>query len=411
MDSLPAAITAYQSALDRLPVPEQEGAPSPVLGVLLARDHLAQALGRIIPSAAELTAIAALDQRLQAGAADIDQATGRTVLAGWRAALQPPASAWWWRLDERAVAAEPQPSALWTVAAGFFLTISISLSAEIARRFLTVGPDFVGVFSTLVQGGLALAAGRSLTGAGVRSMERVLAYLKIKQRHAHAANAVLALAVMLLVVGLRLSLPAIARAYNDQGVRQQQIGQVAGAIQSYQRATSLAPNYAAAHYNLGAANEIILAYDPAVTAYQTALHLDPRLYAAYNNLARLYMRQKSDFANALALLDYALDLKLDLTDAEQAMVRYALLKNRAWANLGLKYLTLAESDARQALELRPDGAAAHCLLAQVLEAQGQAGQATASWESCLRYEKTDVVPVEAQWLALARERLSAGASK
>ena len=83
-----------------------------------------------------------------------------------------------------------------------------------------------------------------------------------------------------------------------------------------------------------------------------------------------------------------------------------MLKNRAWANLGLKYLTLAESDVQQALAIRPDGAAAHCLRAQILEAQAKKQDALPEWEMCLRYEKTDVVAVEASWLGLARERLS-----
>ena len=299
---------------------------------------------------------------------------------------------------------------MWAIAAGLFLTVAISLTAEIARRFLTVGPDFIGAFSTLVQALLAVLAGRSLTTSGQQSMEAALARLNISRKYAHVATTAFALAVLLLVLGLRMSLPGVARYYNDLGVRQQLNGQVTSAIQSYRRATSLNPNYAQAYYNLGTAYEAVLANDLALTAYQTALLLDSHMYAAYNNLARVYMLQ-NNFANALPLLDLALDLKLDLGSQDSANVRYSMLKNRGWANLGLKYLLIAQVDLQQALDLKPNGAAADCLLAQVLEAQNQLATALPEWEACLRWAPADAVPVEARWVAQARERLTAGAQK
>jgi tetratricopeptide (TPR) repeat protein len=410
MDSLHAAITAYQTALDQPAMQQKDCSPSCVMGILLSRDRLALELSRGKPCGGDLDAISKLDTRLQSSAGTIDKSVGRSRLAAWRESMQPPTLAWWWKLDERAAAVEPKPHPLWAIAAGFFLTISISLSAEIARRFLSVGPDFVGVFSTLLQGLLALMAGRSLTEAGQHTMERLLSSVHVDRRQAHIANAVFALTLLLLVLGLRLSLPLIARAYNDQGVRQQQSGQVTSAIQSFLRATNLNPNYAVAYYNLGTTYEDILAYDLALTSYQTALRTDSHLYTAYNNLARLYMRQRSDFGNALALLDYALDLNLTMSADQKTIIEYALYKNRGWANLGLKYLTLAESDLRQALALRSDGASAYCLLAQVLEARGNVQAALASWESCLRYAN-GAEQVEAQWVAQARERLSEGTQK
>jgi tetratricopeptide (TPR) repeat protein len=403
MDTLPETLTAYQAALDQMATENADALSPHVMSVILSRDRLARVVLAATPAPSELSALAVLDQRLQQAATHIDRSVGRATLAAWREAMLPPAAAWWWRLDERAANEEPRPSPLWAIIAGFFLTISISITADIARRFLAVGPDAVGVFSTLLQGFLTFLAGRSLIGAGQQSLERLLAALNIQRRYSHIANTVLALLVLLLVIGLRLALPLIAAYYSDQGVIMQQNGNVTGAIMNYQRAISLSPNDAKAHYNLGTAYEDVTATDLAIASYQTALRNDAAMYRAYNNLARVYMAQRNDFASALPLLNTALELPIP--DAERSEVRYALLKNRGWANLGLTFLRQAETDLRDALAIRPDGASAHCLLAQVYEARINNAAARTSWESCLRFANSDP-SVEARWVGLARERLS-----
>jgi tetratricopeptide (TPR) repeat protein len=410
MDTLGAMLTAYQTALDALAQPADDHAAL-VMAALLARDRLAGVLAQSQPTTSDLSTLTALDRRLQANAVQIDARVGASTLAAWRNAVQPPATAWWWRLDERAAEAS-RPSALWTVIAGFFLAVSISLTAEIARRFLAVGPDLVGVFSTLVQGFLTLLAGRSLTDAGLRRLEKTLAAINVHRRYAPIANVLLAMLVMLLVVALRLSLPALARYYSEEGARLQQQNQLSAAILRYQRATSLSPTFALAHYNLGTAYELSLAFDPAIVSYQAALRSDSQMIPAYNNLARVYLFQDR-FSNALVLLNIGLDLDQAMISApDRTVVRYSLYKNRAWANLGLKYINQAQSDAASALDLRPDGAAAHCLMAQVLEARNDMQSALTYWENCLAYEKLDTfVPAEARWLGLAHERLTEAAKK
>jgi tetratricopeptide (TPR) repeat protein len=246
---------------------------------------------------------------------------------------------------------------------------------------------------------LALAAGGALTQAGGRWIDGLLAARGIS-RPAHWKTG-LALLVLLLVLALRLSLPAFARTYNDRGVRLQIAGRITSAIDSYERAISLAPDYALAHYNLGSAYDEILQYDKALVEYQTAIQNDPRLYFAYNNLARLYMLQERDYVSALRLLERGVNL-----EPTEPAVRYSLLKNRAWAYLALKLPDLAETDLRHALALRPEGAAAHCLLAQVLEARGQPTDALDAWGLCIAYNASEE-NVEPDWYATARERLAA----
>lgn len=405
-------MASYEAALD-LPDGQAADYQARLVRLLTARDDLASALAAARPLSPEMVArLAALDEQLKQKAPAMAGAAGSAALASWRDAVQPPDSAWWWRLDERAAALAPKPSALWTVAAGFFITVAISLMADIARRFLTGGPDFIGVFSTLAQGFLALLAGRALTQSGGEALERGLRRLGVRYRRGYLLEATFALAVLLIVLALRISLPAIARSYNDRAVLAQQQGRLTSAIQGYQRAINLSPDYAQAHYNLGTAYEDVLEYDKALAEYQTAIRADSTMYAAYNNLGRVYMLQKADYTGALRLFNLALDLEFTLPEPQHTLVRYSLLKNRGWANFGLKYLELAQLDLHASLALRPDGAAAHCLLAQVIEARrGDVKAALAEWEACLRYEKADPLVVEANWLGLARERLSTGGAK
>lgn len=400
MLSLKEAIAAYETALEY--VADQSGDPLRValMSVLVARDGVASALTHDRPMDAQgLARVMELDSRLKARAPALVAQVGPAALADWREAVQPPANAWWWYLDGRATSS-PGSHVFWSILSGLFLTLSLSLTAEISRRFLSVGSDFIGVFSTMSQALLAFLAGSTLTQAGRDEVERLLLRRGIPQRVHHYWKTGLALAVLLIILALRLSLPAIARFYNDQGVHLHMAGLITRAITSYQRAISLNPDYAQAHYNLATAYEDILEYDKALVEYQTAIRADPQLYLAYNNLARLYILRRNDFASALTLLSAALNL-----DAlQQPYVQYSLLKNRGWAHLGLRLYGLAEHDLREALTRREDGAAAHCLLAQVLESKGETESAPAEWEACLRYAPGDVV--ETSWLSLAQERLS-----
>src|SRR5262249_43902327 len=144
----------------------------------------------------------------------------------------------------------------------------------------------------------------------------------------------------------------------------QQAGDLPGAIRGFQRASSLDPDYAAARYNLATAYEDVVQFDKAIDEYQKALIADPKFYAAHNNLARLYLVRRKEYASALNILNMALALK-----PPDPRVLYSLYKNRGWAHFALGLYDLAEEDLTESLGWRNDGAAAHCLLAQVLEAK------------------------------------------
>jgi len=284
----------------------------------------------------------------------------------------------------------------------------LSLTAEIARRFLATGTDTASVFGLLLQALLTFLAGSTFTEAGQQRVEGVLRSFGKSTRFRPHWKAGVALGVLLIVLVLRLSLPTFARQYYAWGIQFHQTGNITSAIEHYQRAISLTPEFAVAYYQLAMAYEDVVAYEQAMPAYHRAIELDHTNDLAYNNLARLYLLRQNDPISALELLNEALLRNQDQTMPQEhrSRVLYSFLKNRGWSYLSMQHYQLAKADLEQALALRPDGAAAHCLLAQVLEAQQDAQGAQSAWEDCLRYEQGD--NIEAQWRALAQERLYQG---
>jgi tetratricopeptide (TPR) repeat protein len=237
-------------------------------------------------------------------------------------------------------------------------------------------------------------------------MELGFSQLGIKLKFQGRWRMILALTILLIVCLVFFSLPAIARFYNDErAVKFQQADDLLAAIRNYRRAVSLDPDYAIARYNLANAYEDVMEFDKAMAEYQGALLADPKFLFAYNNLARLYLTRRMDYTNALNILDTALAL-----DPQESDINYTLYKNRGWAHFGLGLYELAADDLSEALKWRNGGAAAHCLLAQVLEAQGRKDAALPEWTMCVKYEpgETDVEP---SWLRLAWLALKQGGNQ
>jgi uncharacterized protein HemY len=87
-------------------------------------------------------------------------------------------------------------------------------------------------------------------------------------------------------------------------------------------------------------------------------------------------------------------------------VKYALLKNLGWARLGQKRYGEANVHLQSAIALGGKSATAHCLLAQVLEAQSDLKGAQRQWETCR--QSADVQnPDEDVWMGMAQQRLEA----
>ena len=151
------------------------------------------------------------------------------------------------------------------------------------------------------------------------------------------------------------------------------------------------------HYNLGTVYEDQQNYPQAHTQYQKAI--EGGLVAAYNNQARLYILE-GKYERAVSLLE----IGMPLVKNDTANTRYSFLKNRGWVHLLQGRLGQASVDLNQAIALKSDDAAAHCLLAQVLEQQVKNTQVQREWENCLRAAQPQI-PEENKWMRLAQQRL------
>lgn len=401
---LKSLVDQYRSDLELVDRALDGQLPEALLAALRTRDAIARQLeSNGSDSAHEMLTLSRLDEALRALAPRIESAIGVSALKQLSSVVASPDRGWWWTLDQYL----PRAPFAWTVATALLFTTALSLITEIARRFFAEGPDFTGALYTLVQAALALVAGGTLLGAGGNPLEAVLDAKGIRRRAHPRFKTVLAALVMLLALAGYLLLPFVAKQYNAAGVKRAAEGNLSRAIQDFKRALSLSPDFSQAHYSLGRAYEAVLEYDNAASEYQKAIEIERDLYLAYNSLARLYIVQKEDTSSALGLIDRALDMTADdgrQSTAGVTQARFALLKNRGWANVQSGNYAQARIDLAEAQTLEPQRASVHCLLAQVEEKQGVAD--SHEWDLCLGYSfgATDVEPV---WLATAQDRLAA----
>ena len=416
---LDAAITAYQAALDALPAQRTPENPLQVMRVTVARDQLARVLAHANTvsgvnagvnagmSVEELSHVTNLDAQLKAKAIHIDRLAGENAFANWRDTYQPPASAWWWRLDEAASAAEANAYPfLQLLSSLLIVATSASLTIEIARRFLASGIQFISVFTAVSTFVLTLLGGTAFTQIGRRGLERLLGRLHLRRRYLPAAKIGLALVMLGLIFGINRLMPAFAIYFNNRAQDMQNAKEYAGAIDNYELAINLNPSYPDPYYNLATTYEDVLDYAKAIDTYQQIETVAPQGYynlaRSYNNLARLLILQQSDYAGALKLLNTVVALNPGEPD-----VQYALHKNRGWSLYMLKLGGQAEIDLREAMKIDKTRPAAHCLFAQVLEDKGDAPGALSEWSDCVAYATPDRTDeVEAVWLSTAYDRLS-----
>lgn len=79
-----------------------------------------------------------------------------------------------------------------------------------------------------------------------------------------------------------------ARDYRSQGLEQQKIGNLDGAMALYQKTIELDPAFAVAYNDLGVIYEAKGMGERAEDSYQSAIMVDPNYLSSYSNLALLY---------------------------------------------------------------------------------------------------------------------------
>jgi len=267
----------------------------------------------------------------------------------------------------------------------------------------------LGSLAIVGQTVLTLLTAGTLTPSGRKAIEYVFSQLSrfgLKRYLWQKAKLILSglLLVSLLIFWARL--PAIADFFNNRGLDRYIAGELANAQSDFERAVSLDPNNLSAHYNLGRLYEGVQEINKARTSYLIAAQGD---YApAYNDLGRLAL-QTAKLPEAAALLQRGLELTENLPEGdERNHTTYALLKNLGWIRLEQKRYVAAEDLLQQAIALDNTfpytPAAAHCLLAQVLEQKKPPEKALPQWEICQSYLVIRS-PEEDTWYYLAQQRL------
>ncbi len=185
--------------------------------------------------------------------------------------------------------------------------------------------------------------------------------------------------------------PFKARGHNNLGTAYKDRGWIDGAVEQYEIASKLKPDYAEAHNNLGNAYTIKGWTDKAIEQYEIALKLRPNLAEAHNNLGFAY-NNKGWTDKAVEQFEIALKLKPNVagthynlgnaytlkgwTDKaiEQYEIALKLKPNLVGAhyNLGNAYKKKglkveAEREFREALRIRPDFAQAHQALESLIK--------------------------------------------
>jgi hypothetical protein len=111
-----------------------------------------------------------------------------------------------------------------------------------------------------------------------------------------------------------------AEAHHIQGVTLFQEGKVSEAIQQYEQALRLYPNYPKAHLNLGIALEQMGRGPEAIEQYEEALRLNPDYVKAHYNLA-VALEHAGRVPEAIQHYQQALQGNPDLAEARTALVR------------------------------------------------------------------------------------------
>jgi tetratricopeptide (TPR) repeat protein len=143
--------------------------------------------------------------------------------------------------------------------------------------------------------------------------------------------------------------------FYNRGSRAEATGDWQRAVESYQEAVRLKPDFLVAHMNLGYVLLRLNRYDEALEAFRSAARIDPRHPGPLLNIGNVYYTRQ-DYESALGYYRQAVTLKPDYATGYYQM-------GLALGRLG----RLAKSKAvfERALELNPSDAAARKSLGEV----------------------------------------------
>jgi protein O-mannosyl-transferase len=162
--------------------------------------------------------------------------------------------------------------------------------------------------------------------------------------------------------------------YNNLGLILLQSGKTREAIEHFQRALQLKPDYADAHYNLGIAFAQTDRIEDAINQYEQALRLAPDSAETHNNLG-IALKQVGRLDDAISHYEQA--LRITPNDAE---VHYNLATTLRQVGKNNEAIVHFE----QAVRINPDFVGAHYNLGAALVKAGRTEEAIQQFEQALR---------------------------
>ena len=413
-DLLPNAFNDYHQqvkALETLLAGKKDWPDEKVLLLLRRRDRIQHLIDQLAeqPKTPEISPqlwLALSQDDAQVGQWN-DRLLNLELLPNWRKSLNPPVHHWWWYPKS---IEEPKPILGWlfgglTVA---LLTLTLALAKDIAARFFTGAPGVWSSIGAIVPVALALlAAGGVLTKVGQQIVDAYLTQRVPYPRYWPLIKFSLALGLLgVFFWGHSVGLPWAAAKYHAVGSKQYfEEGKLAKAQVNFERALQLNSDFPTANHDLALTYEDLRDFKQAKAEYAKAIKAG--YLKSVNNLARLQLMEEEYESAAVLLLTAQQTLQDNPPDSDDPELEYGLHKNLGWAWLKQGRLIKAQGELLTAIRLekqlsgsRPD---AHCLLAQVLEAQENTTEAQAEWETCLRKISR---PEDDVWAGMANKALS-----
>lgn len=162
------------------------------------------------------------------------------------------------------------------------------------------------------------------------------------------------------------------------GVDLQQQADFGGAIECYERAIAIDPNYAAAYSNLGVVKQHVGRLTEAIAHYQQALEIDGNLAETASNLGSA-LAEAGENEQAIAQYERALSLN---PNCAEALINLGLLREDQGD------VAEAISCYEQAIQVNPNCAPAYLNLGITLEEQGEEAEAGTNYDRAIaNYER------------------------
>ncbi len=194
-----------------------------------------------------------------------------------------------------------------------------------------------------------------------------------------------------------------AIAANNRGFDCYINGDLTQANKQFELALKINPDHGASYYNQAWSYEQVGDFGPAIELYRQAARQG--FAAAYCNLARLYIIQEKNYDLAVDICWRGLTLVQEDTVETDKIVKAALLTYLAWAWINQGRDEDALEKLQEALELQPDRALTHALMAQALDNLGQPTEALEAWKNYLNKYPQCHCRDKDVWMAKARQRL------